>query len=300
MSNSQPLISILIPAFRAYETLPDTISSVIAQTYSRWEVIIASDDQSDYLAHLKQNGIQDSRITQVYTNGVGTGESTGRNAGLTIAQGELIANLDADDAYQEERLAQLFPLALEYGAVVDNTGVYGYDGESYKHYKCPFSEVENPIFLTTDHILKPRIPLFPVFKREFAGHGWTRVKFAADVLFNLELFCRVRSMVSHANSLYHYYKRAGSITQSSEAYKTADQGYESILDLLQKGQLDLTPKVRTIAIEEFTNNRQLNRIFKTFMQAGKCQHLEEFLEMSENGQADWVKAEIEALKDEPL
>ena len=50
-----------------------------------------------------------------------------RNTAIEISTGEAIANLDADDAYEPNRLPELVPLAMEYGAAIDNTGVYNTD-----------------------------------------------------------------------------------------------------------------------------------------------------------------------------
>jgi succinoglycan biosynthesis protein ExoO len=50
--STKPLVSAIIPAFRAEATLPGAARSLLAQTYSRWEAILASDDGVDYLALL--------------------------------------------------------------------------------------------------------------------------------------------------------------------------------------------------------------------------------------------------------
>lgn len=287
----EPLVSIIIPAYRAENTIAAVIQSLLAQTYSNWEAAIGSDDKIDYLAVLSSQGIEDPRLKQVYTQGCGTGEASARNAAAEVAKGEIFANLDADDAYKPNRLAELVPLAIEFGAAIDNTGVYNTDLILYKR---PFSDRSTVTFATSDDILSPRVPFFPVFRREFLGKGWTKVPFAADVLFNLELLSRVEKVAIHPQSLYQYYKRENSITQSANAFETAERAYQQILALLAAEELDLTPKIRAAATAEFSQNLILNRVFRRYMQSGRCQHLEEFLEMTENGRADWFQPELEA------
>lgn len=290
--NSQPLVSIIIPAYRAESTIALAVQSLLAQTYSNWEAAIASDDMVDYLSLLSDQGISDRRLKQTFTGSSGNGEAVARNAAIEISTGEAIANLDADDAYQPNRLAEMVPLAMEYGAAIDNTGVYNTDLVLYKR---PFPDRTAVTFATPDDLLKPRVPYFPVFRREFIGRGWTKVPFAADVLFNLELLSRVEKVAVHPQPLYQYYKRENSITQSATAFDTAERAYHQILALLDSGELDMTSEIRTAAKEEFSQNLSLNRVFRQYMQSGRCQNLEEFLDMTENGHADWLQPELESV-----
>lgn len=292
LKDSQPKVSIIIPAYRAEETIAPAIKSLLAQTYSNWEAAIASDDCVDYLSILSEEGLGDPRLKQTFTGGNGSGEAVARNCAFEISTGEAIANLDADDAYAPNRLAEMVPLAMEYGAAIDNTGVYNADLVLYKR---PFDERATVTFATPDDILKPRVPFFPIFRREFIGGGWTKVPFAADVLFNLELLSRVEKVAVHPEPLYQYYKRENSITQSATAFDTAERAYYQILALLDEGQLDLAPEIRAAAKEEFSQNLRLNRIFRQYMESGRCQNLEEFLDMTENGNAEWLQPELESV-----
>lgn len=288
----EPLVSIVIPAYKAENTIVAAIKSLQEQTYENWEAVIGSDDRVDYLSLLSAQGIDDERLKQTLTGGYGTGDVSARNAAISISTGEVIANLDADDSYEPNRLAELVPLAITYGAAIDNTGVYNTDLILYKR---PFYNRTTVTFATPEDILKPRIPFCPVFRREFLGNGWTRVTFAADVLLNLELLSRVGKIAIHPQPLYQYYKRENSVTQSAKAFETAELGYKQILAILEAGELDLTPEIRKAAIYEFLQNLRLNRLFRQYMKSGRCQNLEEFLDMTENGHADWLKPELKAM-----
>ena len=288
---TSPVVSAIIPAYRAEDTIVRAIASLLQQTYPHWEAVIASDDGIDYLALLADRGIRDRRLKQIVTGDRATGAGTTRNRALSISTGEILATLDADDAYLPHRLETLVPLALEHGAVIDNTGVHNRD---LVRYKTPFTgEGDRIRAVNTEDILKPRIPFFPVFRHEFIGRGWTNVAFAEDVLFNLELLSRTKTEVISVESLYCYYKRDGSTTQSANAFDTAQRGYHEILDLLNSSHLDLTPQIRQAAIEEFQQNLRLNQVFRRYMEQGQCQTLEEFLDMTDNGRAEWLRSELE-------
>jgi succinoglycan biosynthesis protein ExoO len=294
--SDQPVVSVIIPAYRAEATMPGAVRSLLGQTCPSWQAIVASDDGVDYLAVLERAGICDGRLRQVSTGAYGSGEGNARNAALASARGAILCNLDADDEFRADRLEQLTPLALAHGAAVDNTGVHRPGGRLYKR---PFPGARAITEMTADGILKPRIPLFPVFRRELAGDGWTTVAFAADVLFNLELLCVAPSMMVHPESLYLYFKHDGSITQAPDTAQTAERGYAAILHLLESGALRLRKGVRAAAHAEFTANRRLNRLFRHCMQSGRCASLEDFLDMTQNGRAPWAEAELARLSGEP-
>jgi glycosyltransferase involved in cell wall biosynthesis len=274
-------VSIIIPAYRAENTIAFTIRSVLAQTYDHWQVAIGVDDQVDYLELLSKQGINDPRLKQIFTGGIGSGEAIARNAAVGICDGDILANLDADDAFAPDRLEKLVPLAEKYGVAIDNTGVYNSELVLYKQ---PFPQRQEVSFATAADILSPRIPFFPVFQRELLGDGWTKVPFAADVLFNLELLSRTEKVAIHPDPLYRYYKRDNSITQSTNAFETAEKAYLTILSLLDEGALTLTDTIRQAARQEFSENLALNKVFRRYMEEGRCQNLEQFLDMTNNGQ----------------
>ena len=96
-----PKISIITPAFNAESTITHTIKSVQEQTFSDFELIIIDDGSTDKTIEVINN-IQDERIQVIsYKNG---GVSTARNRGITHANGEFIAFIDADDLWTSDKL----------------------------------------------------------------------------------------------------------------------------------------------------------------------------------------------------
>jgi peptidoglycan/xylan/chitin deacetylase (PgdA/CDA1 family)/SAM-dependent methyltransferase len=90
------LVSFIIPAYNAAETLAKAVESLQAQTIGTWEAVIVDDGSTDgTLALARQLAASDARL-RVLTQPQG-GRSAARNAGLDVAHGEAIAFLDADD-----------------------------------------------------------------------------------------------------------------------------------------------------------------------------------------------------------
>lgn len=101
--NKIPLVSIIVPAYNAEKYIAETIDSVIAQTYSNWELIIVNDGSTDNTLRVIENYLnKDKRISFITKHN--TGVSDTRNTGITKAKGEFIAFLDADDVWLPNNL----------------------------------------------------------------------------------------------------------------------------------------------------------------------------------------------------
>jgi len=88
------LVSILIPAYNAQEFLAATITSALGQTWARKEVIIVNDGSRDETLDVARRF--ESASVKVITH-ENQGAAATRNKALSLAQGEFIQWLDADD-----------------------------------------------------------------------------------------------------------------------------------------------------------------------------------------------------------
>ena len=96
MKVSEKIVSIIIPVYNAEHYLEDILNDLILQTYQKIEIIIINDGSKDGSADIiREYARKDNRIQYVLTeNG---GPSRARNLGLSIAQGDYIRFIDADD-----------------------------------------------------------------------------------------------------------------------------------------------------------------------------------------------------------
>lgn len=95
------VVSIIMPAYNAERYIAQAIESVLAQTFSRWELVIVNDGSSDSTPDILER-YTDARIKVFHQ--VNDGESGARNTALRHVQGEWIAFLDADDVYLPHHL----------------------------------------------------------------------------------------------------------------------------------------------------------------------------------------------------
>ena len=104
MSHSK--VSIIIPLYNQPRYVGMAIDSVLAQTYTNWELIVVDDGSTDDSAEIAQS-YSDPRIKCVYQPNAGL--PAARNTGIRHATGEYLAFLDSDDYIGPEKLAIQVP-----------------------------------------------------------------------------------------------------------------------------------------------------------------------------------------------
>lgn len=97
-----PLVSIIMPAYNSSKTLPDSIQSVLDQTFTDWELLVIDDCSPEPLKPIVDS-FQDGRIQYIRLE-KNSGVAQARNRGIQAARGRYIAFLDSDDLWLPEKL----------------------------------------------------------------------------------------------------------------------------------------------------------------------------------------------------
>jgi glycosyltransferase involved in cell wall biosynthesis len=121
------LVSVVIPTYNAIAYLPEAVNSVLSQTHQELEVLVVDDGSTDGTCELDVLG--DRRVEYIRITHTG-GPASPRNVGIKQSRGELVAFLDADDAWRPAKLERQIEhlhrtgAALVYcdGEVIDATG----------------------------------------------------------------------------------------------------------------------------------------------------------------------------------
>lgn len=125
------LVSVIMPAYNAEAYIEEAIRSVMAQTFTHWELIVIDDGSHDgTCAIVKRLMAEDSRI-RLEQNPANMGVARTRNHGLDLCRGDYVALLDCDDIWLPTKLEAQLQLAAESGAdvlycsygIVDENGV---------------------------------------------------------------------------------------------------------------------------------------------------------------------------------
>lgn len=103
--DQDPLISVIMPVYNAERYVAQAIESILTQTFTNFEFLITDDGSTDRsLPILQTYAARDRRIC--LTHSPNQGVSRTRNQMLTVARGDLIAVMDADDIALPERFAR--------------------------------------------------------------------------------------------------------------------------------------------------------------------------------------------------
>ncbi len=102
-----PAVSVIIPAYNSAEYLEVALSSVAAQSFRDFEVIVVDDNSRDgtkdlAVRLLKKYGLMGSAFVRPEAFQKGAGGA--RNAGAAAASGRVLAFLDSDDAWESQHL----------------------------------------------------------------------------------------------------------------------------------------------------------------------------------------------------
>lgn len=102
MDGLLPRVSLLMTMHNAGAYLRPAIESLLAQSFSDFELIVVDDGSTDDSAAVVE-GITDARI-RLIRNAINRGQTACLNQGLALARGEFIARQDADDLSNSDRL----------------------------------------------------------------------------------------------------------------------------------------------------------------------------------------------------
>ena len=219
-----PHVSIVMPVYNAISHLEVSIKSVLAQTFSGWELIVVDDcstDGSDEV--IFKFSILDSRI-KCFKTARNSGVASARNLALEKAAGRYVAFLDSDDCWCAEKLE----IQLDYAKSRSAAITY-----------CSYDRVsESGDFLGTvypvatarykDMLYRNQIGnLTGMYDRHVLGKLRFRPVGHEDYLFWIEAVKKVGSafLVPHSRPLATYLVRENSV--SSNKFKAAQWQWEN-------------------------------------------------------------------------
>jgi glycosyltransferase involved in cell wall biosynthesis len=114
-AGSAPLVSIVTPFLNAAPFLEEAVESVLAQTYSHWELWLVDDGSTDGSTEIARGYARRYPEKIFYVDQPGhenRGTSAAINLGIRHARGAFLALIDGDDVWLPNKLAEQVPLLL--------------------------------------------------------------------------------------------------------------------------------------------------------------------------------------------
>ena len=136
-----PTVSVIMAAYNYGRYLAGALDSVLAQTFTDWEVIVVDDGSTDNTADVIQPYLSDRRIRYHRSNHLGAAGA--RNLAIGLSRGAVLAILDADDSWlpsKLERQMALFRADAELGVAYTRIIVVNEDSSPAsceEHPECP-------------------------------------------------------------------------------------------------------------------------------------------------------------------
>ena len=270
------LISIITPAFQAEAFIYRCVSSVLAQTYVDWEMLIVADDRVDYQALLRKRGIYDPRVRFLSSKKYQSGPNAARNIALQAARGQWIAPLDADDIFYRERLEHLYRAAQETGLSLDN-GYVVQENQSANPQLIFEAALSHQFSFA--NFRQSRIPLLFLFYRGLIVQGWdVDVERGSDTLFNLRALEAAGYARFVARPLHEYWVHGQSVCHCPCAAEKFDLAYLYAIGRLNSDGLGFhSSQYREQVAELLREKMQINRLFESALRKGFTGNYQQFI-----------------------
>lgn len=211
----QELISIIVPIYEVEQFLCRCIDSLLAQTYTNYELILVDDGSPDRCGDICDEYAQkDKRIKVVHKENGGLSDA--RNVGIAIASGDYIAFVDSDDWVTPNYLSCLLETLKETASDICESEIL-YTSQMQEqpvNQECKLQVYE------TEEALKQLIS-----DKNLHQYVWNKlykrcciegISFAVgktneDEFWTYQVFGKARKVVKTSEVLYFYFQREGSI-----------------------------------------------------------------------------------------
>lgn len=206
-------VSVVIPAYNASNYITNLLTSISQQTFNDFEVLVIDDGSTDETiskVECFRDVLGDKLILKSQKN---SGVSKARNLGISLATGDLIVFVDADDVLEKDYLKQMIiPFDQDKSIGVSIIGYYS----EYDDGKLKYKTSGDTQHFSYDEAIYNAFILF-----EYEGYPWNKmyrmdvlkknkIKFnehisiCEDLLFFVEYTLKVTNVVYNPRPLYHY------------------------------------------------------------------------------------------------
>lgn len=252
---ARPEISIIIPVYNVEAFIRKTIESVIAQSFTSWELILVDDGSPDSSGKIcDEYASKYDRITVIHQ--LNQGVSAARNNGLDKAVGKYICFIDGDDYVAKTYLSSMHEALGSYDAVYANvTHCYPEENRTAIAFSYPEKESISLRPAESDKIVKYAIiengfPVAKLFRSDIIESHHLRfnqeLSYHEDHIFVLDYLLKCKSIALTSDASYHYlhYSTGSSLSKRKHPAKKLIQAAEILLPMVAKiiSEYDITDR----------------------------------------------------------
>ena len=222
-----PEISIIVPVYKVEKYLNECIDSILAQTFTDFELILVDDGSPDNCPALCDAAAEkDSRVRVIHQQNKGL--SGARNAGIDVARGNWLGFVDSDDMIDPTFCEKMLYAAVQAGAEMavcnilrmkENKALDSYQEHCLKDEVLSREEIVHRIQLSPFYMVMTRLCRREVFEKIRFPEG----KNYEDAFTAPEILERVNKAACVAEPLYQYRLRSGSIMHAAVTLKNLEE-----------------------------------------------------------------------------
>jgi len=207
-------VAVVMPAWRAENTIAQTVRSLLAQTYPHWELWLIADDGGDYRSVLAAVNISDTRLRFLQSGGIGLGASQARNVALERISAPYAAVLDADDRFKPTKLERAVEALAEHAIVSCALEVVSQEG---RHLRNVGVSANSPLTPGTHKWRNLSMDSMIVWDRRRTDSRYDpSLSNMTDLDFLLRLYRLSPTSMHLGAPLHDYVKHAGSMSESAD------------------------------------------------------------------------------------
>jgi glycosyltransferase involved in cell wall biosynthesis len=214
---TQPLVSILMTSYNREQYIAEAIESVLASSYSNFELIVVDDVSKDTTVAIARRYEQIDKRVKVYENEKNLGDYFNRNKAASYAVGKYLKFVDADDMLYDYGLEVMVRFTEKFPEAGFGLGAYPDDDRPFPILLSP-REIYLESFGKTNHF--DRAPGSGLIKRQIFNEvgGFSGKRMIGDYEFWFKI-SRYHSMVKLPLDLYWNRLHSGQESQSEYARK---------------------------------------------------------------------------------
>ncbi len=229
-----PKVSVIVPVYNAEKTLHRCVDSILAQTFTDFELILVNDGSSDDSGNIcDEYAIDDSRVIVIHKENGGV--SSARNKGIDAVKGEWISFVDSDDLIAPE-----FFSSFSYDADLEICGIKLF-GTTHSQQLPDSQHLQNTneiyAWLTSNcHRGYVPSPWAKIFRTSIIKNNNIRfnpsIIRGEDAIFNFDYILYCNSIKLFNVATYHYYYIT-EIALIGSKYAISAQTYYNHINALQ-------------------------------------------------------------------
>ena len=213
------MISVIIPLYNVEQYLSDCIESVLAQTYTDFELILVDDGSTDNCGAIcDAYKRRDKRVVVVHQNNQGVAST--RNTGIALAKGEYIAFVDSDDIVHADYLNSLYHALQKSRADISVCDMQRFAEENELKHINTYTKRTPRLMTGRDGCLSiyhmdGKVPVM-AWGKLYRAELFENIRYPIGMIHEDDattpkLLYRARKIVLMDDKLYYYRQRAGSI-----------------------------------------------------------------------------------------